>query len=161
MTTDDLAERVRRLELVELAKAVTVRYGRACDDKDVDALRASVFAPDVVLRLPNREHRGIDDVATFYAAAFAAEPGTRRHFLTNQVGEVLPDGRVGIDSYFFFVSADARSVIGWGAYRDVVDVTDDGARIIDKTIVLDVHTDLGAGWAMSPVPEGLMLGPRV
>ena len=30
-----------------------------------------------------------------------------------------------------------------------------GARIGDKTIVLDVHTDLGAGWAMSPVPEGL------
>ena len=155
MTMDDLAERIRRLELIELAKAVTVRYGRACDAKDVAALRADVFTNAVVLHIPNREHRGIDDVAAFYAAAFAAEPGTRRHFLTNQVGEVLPGGRVGIDSYFFFVSADARSVIGWGAYRDVVVVTAEDARIDDKTIVLDVHTDLGAGWATSPVPEGL------
>ena len=88
MTTDDLADRVRRLELIELAKAVTVRYGRACDGKDVDALRAEVFTSDVVLRLPSGEHHGLDEVAGFYDGAFAAEPGTRRHFLTNQVGEV-------------------------------------------------------------------------
>jgi hypothetical protein len=155
MTQDDLAARVQRLELIELAKVATVNYGRACDDKDVEALRARVFTDDVVLRIRDRVLRGIDDVADFYAGAFATEPGTRRHFLTNQIAEVDGSGHVRVESYFFFVSEDAQSVIGWGAYRDVVVALDAGLRIADKTIVLDVRTDLRAGWAMAPVPEGL------
>lgn len=148
--SEDLAARVRRLELIEDAKVASVVYGRACDRKDVDMLRADVFTSDVVLHLPGRELRGIDDVAAFYTTAFAAEPGTRRHFLTNQVAE--PDGpsSVRIDSYFLFLSADARSVIGWGAYRDVVVAGDAGPRIADKTIVIDVYTDIATGWAMAP-----------
>jgi ketosteroid isomerase-like protein len=148
---DDLAARVRRLELIELAKAATVEYGRACDRKDVGALRTDVFADDVVLHLPGRDVNGPEDVAAFYTGAFGAEPGTRRHFVTNQLASVDRDGRVVVDSYFLFLSADARSVIGWGAYRDVVVVGDDGeARIADKTIVVDVHTDVTRGWAMEP-----------
>jgi hypothetical protein len=155
MAREDLAARVRRLELVELAKVATVNYGRACDRKDVDELRTNVFTNDIVVRLPSRELRGIDDVAAFYTAAFVAEPGTRRHFLTNQVAEIDGTDRVRLDSYFFFLSADARSVIGWGSYRDVVVAHHDKPRISDKTIILDVHTDLDSGWAMSPLARGL------
>jgi hypothetical protein len=61
--------------------------------------------------------------------------------------------RVQIDSYFFFVSADARSVIGWGAYRDLVVIRDDEARIAEKEIDLDVHTDLATGWATNAPPS--------
>jgi ketosteroid isomerase-like protein len=151
MTDDDLAYRVRRLEHIELAKAATVEYGRACDRKDVAALRTDVFTDDIVLHLPGRDVHGRDDVAAFYTGAFGAEPGTRRHFVTNQLASVDDAGRVVVESYFLFLSADATSVIGWGAYRDVVVVADDGAaRIADKTIVLDVHTDVTKGWAMEP-----------
>jgi hypothetical protein len=160
MTSEDLAARVRRLELIELAKAATVSYARACDRKDVDALRSGVFTADAVLRLPReRIANGIDEVVDFYTTAFAREPGTRRHFLTNQVASVEAgaDGaeRVRVDSYFFFLSADALSVIGWGAYHDVVVASADGPRIADKTIAVDVHTDLHTGWAMPPLQEGL------
>jgi hypothetical protein len=31
----------------------------------------------------------------------------------------------------------------------------DQPRISDKTIILDVHTDLDSGWAMSPLARGL------
>jgi len=153
MTEDDLATRVRRLELIELAKVVSASYGRAVDRKDVDELRRSVFTSDVVLRTPRDEYRGVDDVVGFFAGAFAAEPGTRRHFLANQIAEIDASDRVRIDSYFFFVSADARSVIGWGAYRDLVVVRDGEARIAEKEIELDVHTDLATGWAMRSHPE--------
>ncbi len=149
---DDLAARVRRLELIELAKAATVEYGRACDRKDVDALRNDVFTDDVVLHLPGRDVHGPDDVAAFYTGAFAGEPGTRRHFVTNQLAALDEAGQVVVDSYFLFLSADATSVIGWGAYRDVVVVGVDGtARIADKTIGIDVHTDLTKGWTMELV----------
>ena len=152
MTEDDVAARVRRLELIELAKAATVEYGRACDRKDVAALRTDIFSDDVVLHLSGRDVHGPDDVAAFYTGAFAAEPGTRRHFVTNQLATVDEAGRVVVDSYFLFLSADATSVIGWGAYRDVVVVVGDDstARIADKTIVIDVHTDVTKGWAMEP-----------
>ena len=154
MSQDDFSARLRRLELIELAKKATVNYARACDRKAVDELRSNVFTNDAVLHTPNREFRGVDAVAGFYEHSFD-EMGARRHFLTNQVAEVDDDERVHIESYFFFVSADARSVIGWGQYRDIVVVGDEGPRIADKTIAVDVRTDLSTGWAMSPTSEGL------
>jgi ketosteroid isomerase-like protein len=142
---DDTAARLDRLERIEEAKVVTARYGRVIDAKDVAGLH-KVFSDDVVLRLPRGDHRGIDAVRTFFAGVFASEPGTRRHFLANQIVEVTSD-EVRVQSYFFFVSADASSVIGWGAYDDIVRGRGDAARIVDKAIVLDVHSDLQRGWA--------------
>ena len=106
-----------------------------------------------MLHTPNRDFVGVDAVAEFCANS---PRWARRHFLTSQVAEVGDDERVHVESYFFFVSADDRSVIGWGQYRDIVVVGDEGPRIADKTIVLDVRTDLSTGWAMSPTSEGLL-----
>ena len=144
---NDLEARLTRLEHIEAAKVVSAGYARACDAKDVDMLARDVFVDDVVLHLPNALHRGIVEVNAFYRAAFDAEPGTRRHFLTNQIAEVDARGDVDIESYFFFVSADRESVLGWGAYRDQVVFRDGQARIAEKTIVLDVRTPIDAGWA--------------
>jgi SnoaL-like domain len=146
---DEITARLERLELIEAAKAVTARYGRVIDAKDVAGLDG-VFSNEVVLHLPNGERRGIDAVRTFFADAFDAEPGTRRHFIANQIAEVIADDEVLVQSYFLFVSADAQSVIGWGAYDDTVRGRGDAARITDKTIVIDVRTDLERGWARAP-----------
>ena len=122
-------DRLARLELLELARAAGARYARAVDAKDLDVLRSDVFTADAVLRTTRAEYTGIDDVMAFYDTAFAQQPGARRHFLTNHEAEVGDDGRVTVDCYFFFLSADARSVIGWGTYHDVVVVTDGIARL--------------------------------
>ena len=144
-------QRLERLEKIEAAKAAAGRYGRACDAKDVTRLAGDVFTPDVELHIPDADHSGIDDVCAFYRAAFDAEPGTRRHFLVNHIADVNAGGDVEMDSYFFFVSADSRSVIGWGSYHDVMVVDDGRARIKEKTIVLDMHTTIDTGWAMVAV----------
>jgi ketosteroid isomerase-like protein len=146
---DDITARLERLELIETAKAVTARYGRVIDAKDGAGL-AGVFSDDVVLHLPSGDRRGIDAVRKFFTGAFA-EQGTRRHFLANQIAEVTADNEVRVQSYFLFISADDHSVIGWGAYDDRVRGMGDAARITDKTIVLDVHTDLQRGWARGPL----------
>lgn len=148
---DQLERRLARLEMIEVAKATTARYGRACDAKDVARLASDVFTVDIVLHIPDTEYCGIADVSAFYQAAFDAEPGTRRHFLMNHIAEVTGDREVELDSYFLFVSADSQSVIGWGAYHDVVVVEGGTGRIREKTIVLDMHTTIDAGWAMAPV----------
>ena len=147
-SVEELARRVARLEAIEIAKVTAARYGRACDRKDVTALREEVFTPDAVLRLPTREEHGIDAVAASFAKAFEAEPGIRRHFMINHVAEVDDGGVVHMDSYFLFVSQDRQSVIGWGAYRDVIVIEDGAGRIRDKTILVDVYTTLDAGWAL-------------
>jgi hypothetical protein len=146
---DDITARLDRLELIEAAKAVTARYGRVIDAKDVAGL-GGVFSDDVVLHLPSGDRRGIDAVRKFFAGAFA-EQGMRRHFLANQIAEVTADNEVRVQSYFLFMGADDHSVIGWGAYDDRVRGRGDAARITDKTIVLDVHTDLQRGWARGPL----------
>jgi len=145
---ESLARRVARLEAIEIAKVTAARYGRACDAKDVAALREEVFTPDVVLRVPGSERQGIDAVAEFYAAAFASEPGIRRHFMVNHMAELDDGGAVHMDSYFWFVSQDRESVIGWGGYRDVIVIDGGAGRIRDKTILIDVYSTLDAGWAL-------------
>jgi ketosteroid isomerase-like protein len=148
---DESEQRLARLEKIEAAKAALGRYARACDAKDVSRLAADVFTADVVLHVPGTDYHGVEDVAAFYRGAFDAAPGTRRHFLMNHIAEVNPAGEVEIDSYFFFVSAEDQSVIGWGSYRDVIVVDGGRARVREKTIVLDMHTTIDAGWAMAAV----------
>ena len=145
----DLAARVARLEAIEVAKATTARYARACDTKDIEALRTEVFTDDAVLRLPTRELHGIDAIAKSYRRAFEAH-GPRRHFIVNHIAERAESDLVELASYFVFVSQDGSSVIGWGAYRDIIVIDGPVGRIRDKTILVDVYTNLDDGWA---VPE--------
>lgn len=151
--TDDIGRRLERLERIEAAKVATARYGRAVDAKDLAALADEVFTADAVLHVPGADYHGTDAIIAFYREAFEAGMGTRRHFLTNHIAEAVGDDEVDITSYFFFVSADATSVVGWGAYRDIVVVRDGVARIRDKTIVVDVYTTLDEGWAASRAVE--------
>jgi ketosteroid isomerase-like protein len=148
-----LERRVERLERIELAKATAARYARACDTRDADTL-ADVFTPDVVLRTARGEQHGIEHVTAAYASAFAAT-GRRRHFIVNHIAEVDARGEVHLDSYFHFVSQDGASVLGWGAYHDVVVVAGGAGRIREKTILLDVQTTLDAGWATADVAKDL------
>ena len=149
--------RLERLELIELAKVghgalrEGVRRARTSTTlraERVHERRRAAHCPGGEHRGHRRRHRLLRRRLRRRARARVATSSPTRSPRSTATD------RSTVDSYFFFVSADARSVIGWGAYRDVVVVGDDGARISDKTIVIDVHTDLDAGWAMPPLPEG-------
>lgn len=146
---NDLDARIRRLEAIERARVASARYANAVDARDVDALVSTVFAPDARLHARGRDATGREAIIAFYEDALTRAPGLRRHFLTNQVAE--PEDPFGavvrVESYFLFLGCDETSAIGWGRYEDRVDTTGPDARIIDKTIHLDVRTDLAAGWA--------------
>lgn len=150
----DLETRVRRLEAIERARAASCRYANVVDARDAQTLATSVFAADATLRARGRVAAGTAEITAFYDDALTRAPGLRRHFLTNQVAEAEdPAGDiVRVESYFLFLGCDDASAIGWGRYEDRVDTTGAQARIIEKTIHLDVRTDIDAGWAGRPTP---------
>ena len=78
--------------------------------------------------------RGSQVVMSLCAALFLVAGAVLGISLRNSFGDLGSFGQV----VFGF----------WGAYRDVVTVGDEGSgRIRDKTIIMDMHTTIDAGWA--------------
>lgn len=145
-----LQQRLERLEHVEAARACVTRYARACDAGDVGALIEAVFTADAVLHVPGADYAGREAIATFYREAFAVKPRLQRHFLASQTVEVLEDGGVAMSSYFLYLSADAKTVVGCGSYRDLIVVEDGAGRIREKTISIDLMKDLAEAAGAAP-----------
>lgn len=153
--TDDIAElaaRVRRLEDIEAARGVFLSYSRVFDAPDADRV-IELFTPDATLTTPVGAFKGHEEIRGFYAWAIAAEPSVKRHLITNPQTTSLGGGQVRIESDFLFLGVGDTSVVGWGSYDDVVDVSGDRPLFAEKTIKIDVATDLEKGWANQPVGE--------
>jgi uncharacterized protein (TIGR02246 family) len=147
LTETPLAERVRRLEAIEAARAALARYAAACDAQDIEAI-AKLFSADATLAVPGREHHGRDEVVAFYLQAWQADPSAKSHFITNVEASWLGDDRVEVASYFLYTAAgDATSVIGWGEYRDVVSNAGADPVFERKSIAIRRAVDVRDGWA--------------
>lgn len=146
-----LAGRLERLESIELAREATWRYATAVDTADLELL-ATAFTEDAVLTTRRGSRQGRDEVVEYYRLALA-DPVDRRHFMANQSATWLEPGRVQLDSYFVYTYAGTdTSILGWGAYRDIVAVIDGVGLIESKTISVDVHADSRHGWAREVTP---------
>jgi hypothetical protein len=151
MSSEHLEVRLRRLEDIETARGVYQLYAEALDVPHATTV-AALFAEDAVLRTPMGDYRGRPAIEGFYNEAFAADTSIKRHFIVNpRVVETGP-GTVRLQSYFFYVGrGDEQSIIGWGTYDDIVDVTGPSPLFREKTIAVHVGTDLAQGWAKDPV----------
>lgn len=146
MAHDDLEARVRRLEEVESARGMFNIYAETLDVPDASAV-ATLFTDSGVLHTALGTFTGRPAIEEFYRKAFAADPSVKRHFVVNpRVVEATP-GIVRLKSYFLYVGRGTRSIIGWGTYDDVVDVSGAQPRFREKTITVHLGTDLAAGWA--------------
>lgn len=147
-----LRRRVERLEAAESARQLLARYCRACDRQDIDAL-VELFVPDCRLETAAGAHTGLEEVAGFFRQAWAADPAPKSHFTTNVRTLDAGPGSISIDAYFLYIATDdGSSVLGWGEYRDEVDVTGPSPRFQKKAISMTASTgvrhmgDLPAGW---------------
>lgn len=146
MADHDLEARLRRLEDIETARGMYQIYAETLDVPDAAAV-AGLFADSAVLHTALGDFTGRPAIEEFYRKAFAADPSVKRHFVVNpRVVEATP-GTVRLASYFLFVGRGDRSIIGWGTYDDVVDVSGPQPRFREKTIAVHVGTDLATGWA--------------
>ncbi len=146
----ELRERVRRLEAAEIARDHVHAYARVLDDPRPETVTA-LFAPDAVLTTPSRKVHGRAEIRAFFERAFRADRSVKRHFIANARTTWLGDSRVRVRSQVFFTGRGAdRSVIGWGGYDDIVDVGGPEPSFVEKNMVIEVSTDLAAGWPHAP-----------
>jgi SnoaL-like domain len=150
MTMEDLEARVRRLEDIEAARGMYHVYADTLDVPDATTV-AALFADDAVLHTPVGDFEGRAAIEDFYGKAFAADTSEKRHFVVNpRVVETGPS-TVRLQSYFLYLGrGDAQSIIGWGTYDDVIDVSRPEPLFREKTIAVHVGTDLAQGWAKDP-----------
>ncbi|MFV0459246.1 MAG: nuclear transport factor 2 family protein [Actinomycetales bacterium] len=144
--TDDLAARVRRLEEVDAARGHVAAYAAVLDVADPDRV-AGLFAEDGRLCTRRGQNVGREAIADFYRQRSAEDASVKRHFIANTRLVWLRPGLVGAASHFLFTAQGSDSVLGWGTYRDEVRVDGTRCEFTSKTIVLEVATTLGRGWA--------------
>ena len=143
---DELTARLARLETIEAARGLLAAYAQLVDDRDVDGL-AAIFSRDAVLTASGRPYDGRDAVLDFYRRAFAADPSGRRHFVTNVRVVDASAAMVTLSAYLLFTAGTGGdSVLGWGRYRDRVDVVDGTKLITAKDIVVDHRGPVQATW---------------
>lgn len=147
MDLNELAARLQRLEDIEAARGIFQIYAEVLDIPDA-ATVTRLFAPDAALHTPVGDFVGVSAIEDFYSSAFASDTSVKRHFIVNpRVVDTAP-GQVRLESYFLYVGrADGASVIGWGTYDDLVDVSGPTPLFLEKTIAVHLGTDLATGWA--------------
>lgn len=142
-----LLARVRRMEEIEAARNLLHTYASTMDDPTPERV-AALFTEDGVLRTTLGEFPGRAAIAAFFAERIAADAAGTRHFTVSPRTRWLAPGRVGVASYFLFTGRrrDA-SALGWGTYADVVVVDGDTALFAERSIDVQMRTDLATGWA--------------
>ena len=149
--TEDLLHRMARLEECARATNLLHTFAASLDDPDLDTVLA-LFLQDALVFSPRREARGHQEIGAFFAEAWSADPSAKRHFVMSPRVTWLSPGRVRLEAYFTFVGRmPDSSVLGWGTYDDVVDVTGPEPKFAEVRIKSHLRTDLARGWAAAPV----------
>ncbi|MFC5731212.1 MULTISPECIES: nuclear transport factor 2 family protein [Nocardioides] len=141
-----LTARLQRLEDIEAARNMHHVYAEILEEPNAKTV-GQLFADDGVLRTPMGDFVGRDDIEGFYAMAFEADTSVKQHLIVNPKVISAEPGLVRLQSYFLYLGrGDDASVIGWGTYDDLIDVSGPDPLFREKTIGIIVGTTLEAGW---------------
>jgi ketosteroid isomerase-like protein len=137
--SDELNERVARLERAEWARNALARYVRFMDGGDIGGLAAHFDADVTFVGADGVERKGRDAVVEFFTGLFAAGgTGGAHHLVTNIDVESAEADRTVLRSAFALVyAAGEASFIGAGSYYDVFVIRDGAALCVEKRITLD------------------------
>ena len=148
---EDLLHRLTRLEECSRASNLLHTFAASLDEPDLDTVLA-LFREDALLSSPRREARGHQEIGAFFADAWLADPSAKRHFVMTPRVTWLSPGRVRLEAYFTFVGRmPDSSVLGWGTYDDLVDVTGPEPQFAEVRMESHLRTDLAQGWAAAPI----------
>lgn len=122
-------------------------FATAVDAQDMAATLAC-FRADADLVTPSFTAAGIDEIRAFFDGAWRRDPSAKRHFVASPRATWIEPGLVRLEAYFSFVGRmPEQSIVGWGQYDDLVDVTGDEPRFVRIAMESHLRTDLATGWA--------------
>lgn len=152
--------RLALLEDIESIRKIIARYGKALDDKNIDALKPLFAANAEVTVAPwGLSASGHGAVIDFYAQSFLDSESTR-HYMTNV--EIEPAGE-GCRSHCYFqnsVDSPPQSLRGWGIYEDDF-VREDGVwKFLSKRITVQVLGPFDEGWSGAAAVADVHAGMR-
>jgi ketosteroid isomerase-like protein len=138
---EELVERVRRMEALDAARSLEIRYARAVDAQDLDAIK-ELFLEDATLKLPGVDYRGRSDIVAFFERVFARDRKRnlrKHHFVTNIEPVWQDSGEIVVTaSYLYRIDENGTPtgpIAGAGRYIDRVGVADNtSVRFRCKTI---------------------------
>ena len=143
---DDAEARLRRLEDCSSATGLLHRYAAALDHP-VPELVAGLFTADGTLSTGRGEHKGRGAIADFYRTVPSFDPSEKRHFIALPNVAWAGVGVVEIEAYFTYIGRDDdASRLGWGLYRDTVQVNEGQALFSSMVIEMHFNGDLNHGW---------------
>jgi hypothetical protein len=123
--SDDITQRLDRLEAVEGVRLLLARYAIASDSLLAGNL-VELFTEDVVLRNP-AEYHGRDAVLQYYDGVLSTLISGRHHIVNSTIEIEAPD-RARHRGYFLaFLFRATEALIVFGNYDDVVVRGADGA----------------------------------
>lgn len=151
---EELERRLFRLEAAEAARSLLARYARACDRRDLPAVTA-LFSTDGSVEAGGRTWTGAEQISDFFRDSWSGDPSDKTHFIVNMQSGEAPAGAVAVHATFMYTAAgDTSSVLGWGEYRDVVDLSGPAPVFRSKHMEVTWAGDIRRGWARQPVASG-------
>lgn len=135
---EDLAARLERLETAEAARDVVYRYASGLDARDWEQIAASLAA-DAVLIDPTGSIVGRAAIVSSLQAAMASG-FIPCHQVTSTRVDLAGPGRAVVESTIHYtLQGGGADGVGWGTYRDEVQVTDGVGRIVRKEFTPAAH----------------------
>jgi hypothetical protein len=155
--SDDLAQRIARLEAVEEIKKLKSRYAQACDDNyNPDTMR-SIFAKDAVWDGGEAFGRfeGQDAICEFFAGVSSQITWALHYMIAPEI-EVADDAKSGTGTWYIWMAStmvgDDGPFAAWvaGLYSDEYRLEPEGWRISNLEVDLQIISPYEDGWAKTP-----------
>ena len=138
MTDENLARRLAVLEAGEAAREALFAYASAVDTRDWAALE-SCFTSDAVLVMGTSETHGASAIAASLRSMLPDDFITQ-HLLVNPRIVSNDGSTVVIESTIYYLhEGSGYEAVGWGNYRDTVDVQESRGRISRKEFTPSQH----------------------
>lgn len=156
--SDDLAQRIAKLEATEEIKKLKSRYAQACDDNYNPETMRTIFSKDAVWDggTPFGRHEGQDAICEFFAEVSSQITWALHYMLTPEI-EVADDAKTAIGTWYiwmpFTTSTDDGPQAAWvgGIYKDQYRLEAEGWRISNLEVDLQIMSPYEDGWAKTPM----------
>jgi hypothetical protein len=158
--SDDLADRVRRLEEIEAIRMLKARYADICDTGYDPELIRPLFTRDAVWDGGARfgRHEGIDAICDFFAGV-SSQITWALHYLMAPIIELGDDGTSASGTWYLLepctivTDEGPRAMLLMGRYADRYRKTEAGWKIEELVLDCQVLTPLDEGWIRTPFLE--------